>query len=123
MSPSIDLTFITNDPGQSLLGRFKTLIKDAKSFDVLVAYFFISGFFKIYPLLKSAEKVRILVGINTDKTILKLSKQSDTSEPSLNQFSNAKSKQKIEESISKELENSNDAHDVSCQNPCDRVIK
>ena len=86
-------------------------------------YFFISGFYKIYPSLESVEKVRILVGINTDKTILELSKQSDTSEPSLNQFSNAEFKQKIEESISKELKNSDDAHDVSCQNPCDRVIK
>ena len=41
-----DLTFITNEPEASLLNRFKVLIKDARFFDSLVGYFYISGFYK-----------------------------------------------------------------------------
>lgn len=40
MPESLDLTFIVNEPGKTLRNRFEKLIKDCKSFDVLVAYFF-----------------------------------------------------------------------------------
>jgi len=50
---STDLTFITNEPNRNLLDRFKVLIKDTELFDVLVGYFFTSGFYALY---KSLEK-------------------------------------------------------------------
>ena len=50
---STDLTFITNEPGKSLKQRFEVLIKDARFFDVLVGYFFTSGFYSIYPYLEN----------------------------------------------------------------------
>ena len=44
---STDLTFITNEANQTLKDRFNVLIKDARFFDVLVGYFFTSGFWEI----------------------------------------------------------------------------
>ena len=50
-----DLTFITNERNQTLLDRFKVLIKDTQFFDVLVGYFFASGFYAIYKSLDFQE--------------------------------------------------------------------
>lgn len=62
-----DLTFITNAQNQTLKDRFNILIKDARFFDVLSGYFYTSGFYAIYKSLEATEKIRILVGISTDK--------------------------------------------------------
>src|SRR5437588_3691243 len=70
---STDLTFVTNEPGNNLRDRFTTLLtKDTQLFDCLVGYFYISGFHKIYPALESVDKVRILVGLQTDRTAYEL---------------------------------------------------
>ena len=64
---SADLTFITNEDGQSLADRFGVLLgNDTRLFDCLVGYFFISGFHRLHPALNMTEKIRILVGIKTD---------------------------------------------------------
>ena len=63
-----DITFITNERGQSLKNRFEELIRETRYFDCLVGYFYISGFHLIYKSLENTEKIRILVGIRTDKT-------------------------------------------------------
>ena len=68
-----DLTFITNEGNQSLLERFRVLIKDTRYFDVLVGYFFSSGFYKIYPVLENTEKIRILIGIGTGRDTIETS--------------------------------------------------
>lgn len=70
MSPSIDISFISNEPGPSLFDQFKPLIKDAKSRNVSVAYFQFSGFQKINPSIKNDEKSRIVIRINTVKQFL-----------------------------------------------------
>ncbi|MCK5680168.1 NgoFVII family restriction endonuclease [bacterium] len=62
-----DLTFITNEQGNNLKERFKALIKDTCFFDVLVGYFYTSGFYAIYPQLEETEKIRILIGISTNQ--------------------------------------------------------
>lgn len=64
---SNDLTFITNEDGKNLKDRFATLIKDTRFFDVLVGYFYTSGFYAIYPSLEKTEKIRILIGISTNR--------------------------------------------------------
>src|SRR6266487_4645626 len=70
---SSDLTFITNESGKSLRDRFGVLLgDDTRLFDCLVGYFFISGFYKLYPALTKTEKLRILVGIKTDRTSYEL---------------------------------------------------
>jgi superfamily II DNA/RNA helicase len=64
-----DLTFITNENGQSLRDRFGELLPAAtQNFDCLVGYFFISGFYKLYPALENVKKIRVLVGMKTDHT-------------------------------------------------------
>ena len=62
-----DLTFMTNEENSTLLERFQTLIKDTRFFDLLVGYFYSSGFHAIYKSLETTEKTRILIGINTDR--------------------------------------------------------
>ena len=62
-----DLTFFTNEAGQSLLSRFKATLKDTQLFDVLVGYFRTSGFYQLYESLEPVEKIRILVGLNVDR--------------------------------------------------------
>src|SRR5262245_26500067 len=65
---SSDLTFITNEAGQNLTGRFNVLLgDDTRFFDCLVGYFYISGFHRLYPALEETEKIRILIGIKTDR--------------------------------------------------------
>jgi len=65
---SSDLTFITNEQGKCLADRFAVLLGDnTRFFDCLVGYFFISGFHKLQPALNQTEKIRILIGIKTDK--------------------------------------------------------
>ena len=63
---SQDLTFITNEKNQNLANRFKTLIKETQFFDVLVGYFYTSGFYEIYKSLERTDQIRILIGINTN---------------------------------------------------------
>ena len=60
---TMDLTFITNEHGQSLQNRFSELIKHTSFFDCLVGYFYSSGFHSIYKSLEETEKIRILIGI------------------------------------------------------------
>ena len=67
-TPHSDCTFITNEKGQTLNERFRALIKDTASFDVLVGYFYLSGFHLIYPPLRGSEHIRILIGIGTDSS-------------------------------------------------------
>jgi superfamily II DNA/RNA helicase/HKD family nuclease len=62
-----DNKFFTNEPGASLLNRFKQTLKDVQFFDVLVGYFQTSGFHQLYKNFEEIEKIRILVGLGIDK--------------------------------------------------------
>ena len=59
--------FITNEGGYNLGTRFKQLITRTKQFDCLVGYFYASGFYEISESLENAEKVRILIGMGTNR--------------------------------------------------------
>lgn len=64
---STDTRFITNQNGQTLLDRFVSLIgNDTEAFDCLVGYFYSSGFHLLSPALQQTDKIRILIGLNTD---------------------------------------------------------
>ncbi len=70
---SSDLTFITNEQGKHLSDRFGVLLGDnTRFFDCLVGYFFISGFHKLHSALTKTEKIRILIGIKTDRATYEL---------------------------------------------------
>lgn len=108
-----DLTFITNENGQSLKDRFNVLIKDSRFFDVLSGYFYTSGFYAIYKSLENTEKVRILVGISTDKkafdlfTTAKEEVQLELADPS-----HKEAKDIFVQQVASELENSQDSQTV-----------
>ena len=103
-----DLTFITNERNKRLLDRFKVLIKDTRLFDVLVGYFYTSGFYALYKSLETTEKIRILIGISTNKEVVRLIQESKKQYQSTFQFSHAEVKQKFEKSVAEEMEQSED---------------
>lgn len=90
-----DLTFITNEEDKNLLERFKVLIKDTRFFDVLVGYFYTSGFHALYKSLENTEKIRILVGINTNKQIVELIQKAKIGQTTF-PFSHAEVKEQLD---------------------------
>ena len=115
-SQSQDLTFITNEKNQTLANRFRTLIKDTQFFDVLVGYFYTSGFYEIYKSLKKTEKIRILVGINTNVSNLPAPalNENPITSPSQQtlQFSHSETKKQFSKEVTQEMENSSDSKEV-----------
>lgn len=109
---STDLTFITNEPGKSLKQRFEVLIKDARYFDVLVGYFFTSGFYAIYPSLEKTEKVRILIGISTNNQVHDLISTAQKADQLEFVFSHAETKKVVEDEIQREMEESQDHRNI-----------
>jgi len=75
------------------LERLNELVSRTEKLDILVGYFYISGFYQIYRSLEEVEKVRILIGLNTEIQV------ADAVQGNLKiQFESAK---KIKDSISK----------------------
>ena len=71
-----DLTFFTNEPERNLNDRFNKILKrDTQFFDALVGYFRASGFYLLQDALNNVEKTRILIGINTDEQVLKITSE------------------------------------------------
>ena len=105
-----DLTFITNEKDKSLLERFRVLINDCEYFDALVGYFFISGFYRLYPSLEKTDKVRILIGLKTDKMIYDLLEKARQQELPLN--THAETKKQMPEQILEEFEVSEDSEKI-----------
>lgn len=98
-----DLTFITNENGQSLKDRFSTLIKDTRFFDVLVGYFYASGFYALYPSLEKTEKIKILIGISTNKQAYEMLERAK---------SHKQIREELGEEIKDELEKSENKYQV-----------
>jgi superfamily II DNA or RNA helicase len=107
-----DLTFITNEKGKHLKERFEVLIKDSKLFDCLVGYFYTSGFHAIYTALENTQKIRILIGISTNKQTHDLLNAAREERQQSLQFSHAETKKEIEGMIEKEMEESADSRPV-----------
>ena len=109
MAAHSDLTFITNETGNNLLERFKVLIKDTRFFDVLVGYFYTSGFHALYQSLEKTKKIRILIGISTDKGVLDSIKQAWDPEQ---QSSHAEAKERFSDRLVNEMDNAEDSRRV-----------
>ena len=104
-----DLTFFTNEVGASLYYRFRTTLKFAKYFDVLVGYFRTSGFYRLYDSFRDIEKIRILVGTGTNsKTVefIEEAKQLNCLE------THNKTKSIFSEEVAKEIAISEDTYEV-----------
>ena len=109
MAVHSDLTFITNENGQNLLERFKVLIKDTEFFDVLVGYFYTSGFHALYQALEKTRKIRILIGISTNKATLDFIEQARQTEL---QFSHAETKAHFSDLLVGEMTQAEDSKHV-----------
>ncbi len=109
---AFDLTFITNEEDNNLRDRFKTLIKEARFFDCLVGYFYASGFFSIYKALEKTEKIRILIGISTNKQSYDLLNAARREKEQTLQFSHAETKDAVSGLVEKEMEDSDDNYSV-----------
>jgi superfamily II DNA/RNA helicase len=109
---SSDLTFLTNEPGKALLDRFHALLgKNTRLFDCLVGYFFISGFYKLYPSLEQTESIRILIGLKTDATVFESLERGKERQEALFK-SHAQTKEEIPAEILGELDRAEDTADV-----------
>src|SRR5687767_631020 len=64
-----DLTFLTNEPERKLSARLNDLLAKSKRFDCLVGYFYLSGFNLIQRSLEPCEKIRILIGLQTEREV------------------------------------------------------
>lgn len=109
---STDLAFITNDPGKSLRDRFVVLLSDdTRLFDCLVGYFFISGFHRLHPALVKTQKIRILIGIKTDRTVYE-SLQTAKQQQDFAFVSHAQVRERVPTEILGELQTSDDSADI-----------
>ena len=104
-----DTTFITNEANKTLRDRFNVLIKDTSDFDVLVGYFYTSGFYSIYKSLENTEKIRILIGIGTNKHTVDSVKNNKPIKQQELKFSHAETKEKFSDEVKDELEDSEDS--------------
>ncbi len=107
-----DLSFITNEENQSLKERFEVLIRDTSFFDCLVGYFYSSGFHAIYPSLESTEKIRILIGISTNRQTFEMLKNANKPTQQAFDFSHTEAKQEVENLVQKEMADSEDNRSV-----------
>lgn len=108
-----DLTFITNEKGHKLIDRFTTLTKGTKFFDCLVGYFYTSGFHAMYKSFENTEKIRILIGISTDrKTYETIQKANDTDAQQKLGFSSKEAKTNFSDKLVDEMNNSKDSQEV-----------
>lgn len=102
-----DLTFFTNEEGQSLLSRFKATLKDTQLFDVLVGYFRTSGFYQLYESLEPVEKIRILVGLNVDRETYDIMQYHEQM-GMLDFESHQRTKKQFQQNLKTEIETSNE---------------
>src|ERR1035437_9219815 len=106
---SSDLTFLTNEQGNTLRDRFQVLLGDTtRFFDVLVGYFFVSGFYQLYPSLEKTEKIRVLVGLRADRKTVDLIQQVKQEQGQLDFHSQAEAKEAAQKDIAQELQDSQD---------------
>jgi len=111
MTTSSDLTFFTNEPGRILRDRFRTLLGKTNAFDCLVGYFFVSGFYKLYPDLEHVEKIRVLVGLQTDRVVYEFLQQA-RDQAVLPLPSHAATQEQAADAVRNELESADDTAEV-----------
>ena len=70
-----DTVFFTNKEGNTLLERFRRILRKAKTFDILVGYFYWTGFHNVSTEMQALDNIRILVGMRADEAVHKLNAQ------------------------------------------------
>ena len=107
-----DLTFITNEEGQTLAKRFSDLIRDTRYFDCLVGYFYASGFYTIYKSLENTEKIRVLVGIGAGKETHNLLREAKEENQQKLYISTKETKDEFSNLVVYEMEKSKDSFEI-----------
>ena len=104
MSESSDTHFFTNEDKVLLSDRLNSILShDTEEFNVIVGYFYISGFYKIYKSLENVNKIRIIVGMGVEETLKSLF---------ILEESEKNAKGLLLENLKKELENSEDDAEI-----------
>lgn len=67
--PATPKKFLTNQGENTLSKRLEKILPLTQEFDCLVGYFYISGFFRLYPALETVKKVRILIGLKNEQVV------------------------------------------------------
>jgi len=110
---SSDLTFLTNEEGNTLRERFRALLgQNTRYFDILVGYFFVSGFHQLYPSMEKTEKIRILVGLSTDRSTVDLLQQAKLEPAHFDFPSQAETREAMQTDLVRELEESQDTAQI-----------
>ena len=68
-APVAPKKFLTNQGENTLSKRLEKILPLTEDFDCIVGYFFISGFFRLYPALESVKKIRILIGLKNEQVV------------------------------------------------------
>jgi superfamily II DNA/RNA helicase/HKD family nuclease len=84
------------------------LVKGCRAFDVLVGYFFASGFHALREALEETENIRILVGISTNRGVLEAVTAARRPEQLAINFSSSEVKEHIAGDVITEFEESED---------------
>ncbi len=107
-----DLSFITNEGNNKLVNRFSKLLNDTDFFYCLVGYFYSSGFYTLYKSLENTKKIKILIGINTDKKTFDLMQCGINSTISSKSISFKEAKERFLENVINEMDYSEDGVNV-----------
>ncbi|MFU2158687.1 helicase-related protein [Caldisericum sp. AR60] len=108
-----DTHFFTNRDGVTTFDRFKAILSNnTRQFDVIVGYFFVTGFYKLWRSLEGVEKIRIIVGMGTDEftyssasgTLTDVEIKKEIKKLITSEFENSETEKEIEEGIYKFLE-------------------
>ena len=103
--------FLTNQGENTLSRCLATILPETQDFDCLVGYFFISGFFRLYPALESVKKIRILIGLKNEQVVYGLL-QIAHHQASESVLSTAEIKQTFGGMMRKELVDAQDSIDI-----------
>ena len=107
-----DMRFFTNEPERNLYDRFNKILKsNTEFFDVLVGYFRASGFYLLQDAIDQVKHTRILIGINTDKEVLEMYKESQQQITELSSGA-FETKNRYKEKLKNEFQASDDSEDV-----------
>jgi len=101
---STDLTFLTNEPDRKFSARLHNLLPRCEQFDCLVGYFYLSGFHLIREQLKACDRIRILIGLETEQQIIDAVLKATLTQPSLNFRSSAETASTFRDDVLVQLE-------------------
>ena len=104
----VDLKFIDNSDKNNLRNRFKEILKSAEELDILVGYFFTSGFYELKNDFDNVKKIRILIGLSTDEHTYNVVQRSLVE----SQESKTRAQDVFSQSVEKEYSESQDNYDV-----------